>query len=270
MSEERSVKQYVGLMGKGALIGVANTVPGVSGGTIAVVTGIYDELMESIARFVKNWKFLAALIIGAGAGILLFARVIEFLMESYPYQTLYTFIGLILGGIPFLWGKADFTSPPRIGWIAAFLISLGLILLMGRGGEPGVSKPITTLTPGSAVRVFLAGVAAAGAMIIPGVSGSFLLLLMGMYSTFIGAVNDMNLPLIFFICLGMAAGILVIARAMAWLLRTFPQATYAAIFGLIIGSLITLWPGFLSGLPGFISLLFIPLGAGAGYFLGDR
>jgi putative membrane protein len=270
MAEKRTVKEYFGLFGKGALIGVANTVPGVSGGTIAVVTGIYDELMEGIAHFLKNWKFLAVLIAGAGVGILIFARLIEYLFAHYPAQTLYSFIGLILGGIPFLWHKADFGKKIKPVWIVSFLLGFIPVLLMGLGTEPGETTPITQLTLASALLIFLAGTAGAGAMIIPGVSGSFLLLLMGMYSTFITAVNDMNLPVLFVACLGVAAGILVVARIMTFFLTKFPKGTYAVIFGLVLGSLVALWPGLSGDFWGILSLLFIPMGALAGYLLGDR
>jgi putative membrane protein len=97
----RSIKQNFELLGKGALIGVANTVPGVSGGTIAVVTGIYDELMESIAHFIKSWKFLAILILGAGSGILIFARVIEYLMIHFPFPDTLCFYWTYFGGTSF-------------------------------------------------------------------------------------------------------------------------------------------------------------------------
>jgi len=102
------------------------------------------------------------------------------------------------------------------------------------------------------------------------VSGSFLLLLMGMYSTFIGAVNDLNLPILAVAGLGVAVGILAVARVMTFCLARFPKVSYAAIFGLVFGSLVALWPGLNPDLAGFLSLLFIPLGALAGYFLGDR
>ena len=270
MTQKRSVKQYIGLFGKGALVGVANTVPGVSGGTIAVVTGIYDEMMESISHFIKSWKFLAVLIAGAGAGILIFAHLIEFLFENYPAQTLYSFVGLILGGVPFLWKKAELGKKIHITWIIAFLIAFILVVLMGLSAEPGESEPIRTLSFSTGLMIFLAGAAGAAAMIIPGVSGSFLLLLMGMYTTFIAAVNDMNLPVLAIAGLGMAAGILGVARIMSFCLKRFPHITYSVIFGLVFGSIVALWPGVTGGAAGILSLLFIPLGFAAGYFLGDR
>jgi putative membrane protein len=266
----RSIKQNFELLGKGALIGVANTVPGVSGGTIAVVTGIYDELMESIAHFIKSWKFLAILILGAGSGILIFARVIEYLMIHFPFQTLYAFIGLILGGLPFLWNKAAFGDRLKPVWIVGFVLSFMLILLMGWGSEPGETSALTKLTAGTALLVFTAGMLAAAAMIIPGISGSFLMLLLGVYSTFIGAVNNMNLPILLVASAGMAVGIILVARAMTFFLNRFPHMTYAVILGLVTGSVVTLWPGFSTELSGILGLLLIPAGAVAGYFLGDR
>lgn len=267
---ERSLKQYWGLLGKGALIGVANTVPGVSGGTIAVVTGIYDELMDSITHFFKCWKFLVVLVLGAGIGILLFARFIESLMEHFPTQTLYVFIGLILGGIPFLWKKADFGKKLKLPWIIGFVFSFSIILLMGKGMEPGESVIITELSAGTALFIFTAGIAAAGAMIIPGVSGSFIMLLLGVYSTIINAVNNLNLPILAAMAAGVALGIFLVARVMSFLLERFPHMTYAIILGLVLGSLVILWPGLIVSWVGFASLLLIPVGALGGFLLGDR
>nr|WP_319777148.1 DUF368 domain-containing protein [uncultured Sphaerochaeta sp.] len=270
MSEKRSLKQYFGLLGKGALIGVANTVPGVSGGTIAVVTGIYDEMMESISHFIKSWKFLAVLIVGAGAGILIFAHLIEYLFENYPFQTLYSFVGLILGGVPFLWKKADFGKKIHFSWVIAFVVAFVLVVIMGLSAEPGESEPIRILTASSGLLIFLSGAAGAAAMIIPGVSGSFLLLLMGMYTTFIAAVNDLNFSILIIAGLGVAVGILGVARIMSFCLKRFPKVTYSVIFGLVFGSIVALWPGVAGGGAGILSLIFIPLGIAAGYFLGDR
>ncbi|MDC7219892.1 MAG: DUF368 domain-containing protein [Spirochaetales bacterium] len=270
MSEKRSVKESLALFGKGALIGVANTVPGVSGGTIAVITGIYDEMMDAISHFIKSWKFLALLLSGAGAGILIFARLIEYFFEAYPVQTLYSFMGLIIGGIPALWKTAEFPKKIKAHWIFAFFLAFALVVLMGLSAEPGESVPLRDFSLQSGLMVFLAGAAGGAAMIIPGVSGSFLLLLMGMYTTFIAAVNDMNLPMLACAGLGLAVGILLVARVMTFCLARFPKTTYAVIFGMVFGSVVTLWPGISLDLMGIISLIFIPLGIVAGYLLGDR
>ncbi|MDC7222792.1 MAG: DUF368 domain-containing protein [Spirochaetales bacterium] len=264
------MKQYLEIFGKGAFIGVANTVPGVSGGTIAVVTGIYDELMDSISHFLKSWKFLIFLLAGAGVGVLVFARVIEYLFENFPVQTLYSFMGLILGGIPCLWKKADFERKIKAHWILAFFLAFALVVIMGMGTEPGESAPLREFSGRTALLMFGAGVAGGAAMIIPGVSGSFLLLLMGMYSTLIAAINELNLPVLACIGLGLAAGVLLVARVMTFFLNRWPKTTYSVIFGLVFGSVVTLWPGFTLDGSGILSLIFIPLGLVGGYFLGER
>jgi putative membrane protein len=270
MSQIKSGKQYIGLFGRGALIGVANTVPGVSGGTIAVITGIYDELMESISHFIKSWKFLTVLFAGAGVGILVFAHLIEFLFENYTVQTLYSFVGLILGGIPCLWKEADFGKRLKPRWILAFFLAFAFIVFMGMGTDPGESVPIRDFSLRAGFLVFLSGVAGGAAMIVPGVSGSFLLLLMGMYTTFIAAVNDLNLPFLAMIGLGLVVGVFGVAKFMSICFEKYPKMTYAVIFGLIFGSVVTLWPGLTLSVTGLLSFIFIPLGIFAGYFLGDR
>lgn len=270
MTKERSVKQYIGLFLRGAFIGIANTIPGVSGGTIAVVTGIYDELMGAISHFLKSWKFLAVLLVGAGVGIKGFAWVIDFLFENFPALTLLFFMGLILGGVPFLWKKADLGRKIKVSWVLSFILAFVLVVAMGWGIEPGVSDPITQFTFSSGLKVLLAGVAGGAAMIIPGVSGSFLLLLLGMYSTVIASINDTNIPILAPFGLGMVIGIVGIAKIMSFLLARFHRGTYAAILGLICGSIIVLWPGVSLSLWGILSLLLIPVGAVSGYLLGDK
>jgi len=260
----------ISLLWKGAIFGLANVIPGVSGGTMAVITGVYDELMDAIGHFIKHWKFLLFYIIGAGIGLIGASFTLESLFEHWPEPTLFCFIGLILGGLPVLWKRADFQKQWKPGWIIGFIISFSLVIVMGWLLDPSESVAITELTAQSAPLIFLAGVAAAAAMIVPGVSGSFLLLLMGMYTTFVGAVTSMNLPILITAAAGIGLGILVVARIIGFFTKRFHHGTYAVIFGLVCASALVLWPGMPSGWMIPLSVLTLGLGILGGLKLGDQ
>jgi putative membrane protein len=231
---------------KGSLIGAANTIPGVSGGTIAVVTRIYDDLIAAISGFVKTgWKkntlFLLPVVAGVAIGIFLFAQVVDYFLETYPTQTAFFFIGLILGSIPFLL-KITIREAWRPVYLIPFGISLGLLVWMALAGRPPSTEPIIHLTLTNAVLIFLTGVISSATMIIPGVSGSFVMLLIGMYSTFIRAAKDINLPILAVLVPGFIIGIVVVSKLINFLLSRYHGITYWAIIGLVLGSVLAIWP----------------------------
>ncbi len=233
---------------KGSLIGAANTIPGVSGGTIAVITGIYDRLIAAVSGFRSGpggWRANAAFLAwvggGAVAGILVFARLLELSLAAAPEATALAFIGLILGSLPFLWWQLGDYRPEPTG-ILAFAVGFGLLLATVRIGRPEVTEPITELSISNALILFGAGMIAAATMVIPGISGSFVLLLLGLYASFIGAVNDLNVPVLLVLAAGGGVGVLVIAKAMHWLLRRFHGPAYLGIIGLVLGSVLPLFP----------------------------
>lgn len=233
---------------KGSLIGAANTIPGVSGGTIAVITGIYDRLIAAVGRFRSGpggWRkqagFLAAVGSGVVLGILVFARLLEFLLLAAPEATALGFIGLILGSLPFLVRQLGSYRPEPVG-IIAFVLGFGVLLASVLIGRPAQTQPITTLTPGSAAILFAAGIIAAATMVVPGVSGSFVLLLLGLYSSFITAVNTLNIPVLLVLAAGGGIGVILVAKGMHWLLSRFHGPAYLGIIGLVLGSVLPLYP----------------------------
>ncbi|MDA3849792.1 MAG: DUF368 domain-containing protein [Spirochaetaceae bacterium] len=266
----KSNKMDLNLLWKGALFGVANIIPGVSGGTIAVITGVYDDFMDAISHFIKQWKFLLVYLGGAMLGILLGSFTLEALFENWPGPTLFCFMGFILGGIPLLWKRSDLKGKIKPSWIMGFVISFTLVIAMKFLLNPSESTAITQWTPQIAVIIFCAGAAAASAMVIPGVSGSFLLLLIGMYTTFVGAVTHMNFPILITAAAGVVVGILFTAKIMGVLLAKFHHGTYAVIMGLVLGSLIALWPGIPRGWMIPVSAAALLFGLWGGYKLGDR
>ena len=259
---------------KGMVIGISNVIPGVSGGTMAVVLGIYDKLIATINGFFKNWKksilFLGEIAVGAALGIILFSKLISTLLTNYPEPTKFFFIGLILGSFPLLYKRAikDTVKPINYIW---FVITLGLMIAMSFFNKnDSTSVIITTLSLKSFISLFAAGFIAAATMILPGVSGSLVLLILGLYTTFTTAISDFNIPLLIPIGLGVLIGIVTMTKIIEALLKKFPQPTYMAICGLIIGSIFSVYPGFTLGTMGIFSSIAFAAGFILTYLLGKK
>lgn len=232
----------------GIVIGVANVIPGVSGGTMAVVFGIYDELIGvisfNIKQILSKWKFWLPLALGMGIGIIAFSKIVTFLFEYFPVQTQYFFAGIVLGSIPLILRRTSFAiKRENVGnWIAA-LVSLSIMLLMVFINTDNMVSTIQTeLTFGLGIKLLIGGALAAFAMIIPGISGSFLMVILGIYSTIIASVSDFNIPIICVVAVGVIIGIFTGAKGVQVLLDKVPQQTYGAIFGLVIGSVFAVVP----------------------------
>ena len=234
---------------RGIVIGIANIIPGVSGGTMAVSMGIYDKLIGAVSNLFKDFKrnllFLLPLLIGMGVGIVGFGKLLEYLLEYHVLATCLTFVGLILGGVPVLWVhlKGSVSKKPggRLG--AAEVACFALLLAVG-------AVKAMSLSVGSIVILFLLGVIASATMVIPGVSGSMVLMVLGYYSTILAQVTGLLDSLLardwaaLGHCVGLLApfgvgvvlGIFLIAKLIEWLFKKFPSQTYAAIIGLIVAS----------------------------------
>lgn len=237
---------------RGLVMGISDLIPGVSGGTIAVILGIYDRLLAAISGFFsREWKkhlgFLIPLAVGMGAALLLLSRVIEYLLDNYFGPTQFFFMGLIVGVLPFILRKAEARTRFKAAHIVVLLIAAGLLALTAFLRTDEAIEPITTLTGASGIRLFLSGWLASMAMLLPGISGSFVLLILGAYSTAIAALSSLNISIIAVIGLGAVIGFIVSSRLIRYLLNVFPSVTYAVITGLIIGSLVVIFPGLPSG-----------------------
>lgn len=245
---------------RGIVIGIANIIPGVSGGTMAVSMGIYDKLIGAVSNLFKDFKrnllFLLPLLIGMGVGIVGFGKLLEYLLEYHVLATCLTFVGLILGGVPVLWVhlKGSVSKKPggRLGGaeVACFalLLAVGVGLPLLQGSESAVKA--MSLSVGSAVILFLLGVIASATMVIPGVSGSMVLMVLGYYSTILAQVTGLLdsllardwaalghcVGLLVPFGIGVVLGIFLIAKIIEWLFKKFPTQTYAAIIGLIVSS----------------------------------
>ena len=245
----------------GVFIGIANVVPGVSGGTIAVICNVYDKLIIlsslNFKRIKEAWQDILCLALGIGAGIVLFAKVITLLYRAYPAQTSAFFIGIVAGSIPFLFRKTRAGIPAaavaengslKSGWLygtlccgaVGFALMLGMFFLQRRGVQ--AAAVVTAFSLPFAAKLAVMGAVAAVAMLIPGISGSFVLLILGVYPTVLQAVADFNMLLLIPIALGVGAGLVFGARLIAVLLERFPAPMYAFILGLVAGSILYLYP----------------------------
>lgn len=282
---------------RGMVIGVANIIPGVSGGTMMVTMGIYDKLLEAINGFFKHFKksirILLPYIIGMAIGIVAFAYLLtDVLFAKFPLPTSFAFVGLILGGIPMLVAnikKAGKNHGPAEN-IPVFVCLAALIVGMQFLGE----KSAGALTPsfGLTVILFFIGVLAASAMVIPGVSGSLLLLALGYYNGITGAITDFisagihmewktvftNFAILFPFGLGVLGGIFFVAKLIEWLLRRHEKVTYFGILGLVVASPVpVIWKaidqfrelgGKLSALTVIMCVLTMAAGVAVAVFMG--
>ena len=243
----------------GLAFGVTQIVPGVSGGTVAIIMGFYDELIYTINNFTKDYKrsfsFVLPFVIGIGLGIILFSSLISFLLERFSLPTMLFFVGLIVGIAPAIFNKIK-EPGERLTLLQIILIIIPIILLVVISHLTGAdSENERDVTWGFMTFLFLAGALAAAGLIIPGVSGSFILILMGVYYIAVdslGSVRELfsdptNTELIVDIMkimlpigLGVILGGLLTARLIGKLLEKYSKIIYSIIFGLIIGSVYAL------------------------------
>lgn len=234
---------------RGLLMGITDLIPGVSGGTVAFLLGIYEKLLESISGFFsRRWKkyigFLVPLAVGFGAALLLFSRLIDYLLSEYFEPTQFFFLGLIIGVIPFLFRQADVRRTFQLRhviFMVIFAISLASLVFV----KPDTaSVAITTVTIPTIIGLFFAGWAASMAMLLPGISGSFILLILGVYTTAIHALSTLNLPIIATIGSGVIVGFIVSSKGIRFLIHHYREMTNALILGFISGSIFVIYPGF--------------------------
>jgi len=246
----RTVKDYMVIGFKGMAMGAADVVPGVSGGTIAFISGIYEELLNSIsnvnldllktlktAGFKSAWKqlngnFLVSLFVGIFMSIISLAKVIKYLLENEPILLWSFFFGLVLASIIFIAKQVT-----KWNFISVLVLFIGAFL----------AYFITTLNPlvsenSSLLFMFLAGAIAICAMILPGISGAFILVLLGAYKPVLEAVNDRDFKTVAVIGLGAIIGLLSFSKILKWLFANYKNHTLATLTGFIIGSLNKIWP----------------------------
>ena len=260
---------------RGVLIGTSDLIPGVSGGTIAVILGFYERLIAAISGFFsREWKkhlgFLIPLGIGVGAALLLLSRVMKWLLAEHPQPTFFFFLGLILGILPFLWKEADGSRNFKPVHYVILLIATAAVACTGFF-KPEDHSPVIELSLSSGIFLFFAGWLGSMAMILPGISGSFVLLLLGAYPTAIHALSSLDIPLIAVIGSGVIVGFIVSSKFIRYLLTSFPVIMYAIIIGMVVGSLVVVYPGLQgSWVSLIVSLLTLIIGFIAALYLGKQ
>lgn len=252
-----NLMKYFGVAFKGVCMGAADVIPGVSGGTIAFLMGIYSELLNSIksvngeafkllfkGKIVAFWKhingtFLASLFIGILISVFSLARLMKYLLEFHPIPLWSFFFGLILASAIYILKGLDKWNLKNIIALLAGIVMAAFICL---------ASPAQT--PDALWFVFLSGAVAICAMILPGISGSFILLLMGKYAFLMDAVSALNIPVLVVFMTGAAVGIICFSHFLSWLLKKFYMLTIALLSGFMVGSLLKVWPWKVPGAQG--------------------
>ena len=235
------------------VIGVANIIPGVSGGTMAVSMGIYDKIIHAathlLSEFKKSMKVLIPILIGAALGLVVVARVIQIMFDKAPLQTNLLFVGLIVGGLPAMTKKVKGQSI-RLPHIMACVLFFAFVVGLAAMGETEGAAADMTFNAINVVKLFGVGIVASATMVIPGVSGSMILMIMGYYNPILKEVNrfidnlvSFNVPGLMDGCavlvpfgIGVVVGIFAIAKLIEIIFTKFPYVAYWAIIGLIIAS----------------------------------
>lgn len=246
--------QYAYFFLAGLVFGLANVIPGVSGGTMAVVFGIYERLISLIADFRKRWRqdlgFIIPMGIGAGIAILAFGKAMDWVLVHYPALANSFFLGVIVGSLPMLLKKAFRTARGdwRVGLsnILPGIVTLAIMLWMSFAGEGESTVREMAFTAGNVLLMVIYGIVAAACMIIPGISGSFVMVMMGAYATVINAVATLNVMLLIPFAIGALIGIFGCAKLIRFLLDKYEMPTYSAILGFVIGSIPAVFPGWSS------------------------
>ena len=255
---------------KGFFIGGTMMVPGVSGGSMAMILGSYNRLIESIATFkrnpAKNTVFLIKFCIGAVLGIALFSRfVITPLLLRFPLQVSYFFLGAVAGGVPMIYKTAG-VKKFNLNAIIYPVIGIIMVLLISLIPE-GLFTPGNTVTVGSVFLQMFGGIIVAIGLILPGVSVSQLLLMLGLYGSILSALNTFNLFPFIPMGIGVLIGCLVSAKLMDIAMKRYPEPTYLIVFGFLLGSLPELFPGIPRGIDIPICILVFAMGFCFIYFL---
>ncbi len=267
---------------RGFAMGISDLIPGVSGGTIALLLGIYDDFIASVSgvfskHFKKSILFLLPIIIGMALAIGILSSVINYLLATHLVPTMFFFFGLILGIIPFLLRISHYKKTYKIQhWVIMGVAIIALALMAFFKGDTSHAAPsYIDLSLPMLIKYFIAGVCASSAMLLPGVSGSFILLLFGVYSTVTYSISEIvrfnfeALPVILMVGMGIVVGFLIASKVITYLLKHYTYLTYAAILGLVIGSLFSVFPGLPNqGLTWLASIITLLLGFIISFILG--
>ena len=279
------MKDKILLVLKGMIIGVANIIPGVSGGTLMITLGLYEEVINTISHFFKNFKknlkFIVPLGIGMVLAILLLSKLISLCLDKYPFPTTFFFVGLILGGIPLIWNKSKAAKGKMSNWLI-FSITFAIVLVFAfiKQGDKVVSLENLNIT--GYISLLIIGMISAATMVVPGISGSFVLMLLGYYEPIVNTIKDLtnfsllshNLLILIPFGIGIIVGIVLIAKLIEYLLSKYPVKTYYGVLGFVLASIIAIIKPMFGISPTIIevvvSIVLVIIGGIIAYKLGDK
>ena len=247
---------------KGIAIGAGAILPGISSGVLCVVFGIYEKLLDSVLSFFsdikKNTKFLLPILLGIGIGILIFSNILNYFLFEFPIQTKSIFIGLILGSIPSLIkdvnNKTNFKFHYILYALFTFILGIASVVLEKYVNLSYVSNSFSNLY------LILSGFIMSVGIIVPGVSSTIILMLMGVYSTYLSSISCLYFPVLIPMGIGLILGCLMCMKLTKFLLTHFYAQTFYSIIGFTLGSIFVLFPNVGFNLNGLICVLCIFLG----------
>lgn len=247
---------------KGLAIGAGAILPGISSGVICVIFGIYETLLNCVLNFFKNvkenFKILFPIVLGIFSGILLFGNILKYVFYAYPIQTKFIFIGLILGNIPALIKKACSKQIFKLRYLlylfTTFTVGIFLVLL-----EKNLNI-LSSTTEYSYIFLIISGLLMSAGVIIPGISSTLILMLLGVYDSYLVSVSTLYFPLLIPMGIGLIIGSIICMKIIKFLLDRFHIQTFFSIIGFTLGSIFVLYPGFTFDINGLISILSLCLG----------
>lgn len=269
---------------KGFILGIANIIPGVSGGTLAMTMGIYEDIIKSISSILKtpkkSLKLLLYLGIGAALSILILSKLLNYTLTNYAFATTLFFIGLIVGGFPLLLKKAK-GHKIRVSYLLSFLSTTSLVIILRLLQRTENTVSLNNVSLFTIIILLLVGMLAASTMVIPGVSGSFVLMLIGFYKPILNTISNItkinllghNLLILVPFGIGVLLGIVLTAKLIEYLLKKYEIYTYYGIYGFILASILVLILNVYNKATGIpevvVGILLVLLGTFIGYKLGD-
>jgi hypothetical protein len=269
---------------KGFILGIANIIPGVSGGTLAMTMGIYEDIIKSISSILKtpkkSLKLLLHLGIGAVLSILILSKLLNYTLTNYAFATTLFFIGLIVGGFPLLLKKAK-GHKVSLGYLLSFLSTTSLVIILRLLQTSENTVSLNNVSLFTIIILLLVGMLAASTMVIPGVSGSFVLMLIGFYKPILNTISNItkinllghNLLILVPFGIGVLLGIVLTAKLIEYLLKKYEIYTYYGIYGFILASILVLILNVYNKATGIpevvVGILLVLLGTFIGYKLGE-
>lgn len=235
--------KYIITAAKGVIVGGTMLVPGVSGGSMAMILGIYHKLITAVSSFMKHKKesicLLISFCLGGAFGMILIADPLLKLIETFPLPLMYFFIGAVAGGIPMICREARIQT---ITWKVPVYIIIGAAAVLALSVVPASSMGLQANVEG-VLMLIISGFVAAIALVLPGISVSYLLLLIGLYDATMKAVSTLYFPFLIPLLAGLGAGILLTTKLLEKVMTRYPQPTYLIILGFILGSVLNIFPG---------------------------